>query len=398
MPAAGPTPLRKRSPFPDEVARALADEANLARLAEVHDPARLRAARHLGNDHRHRAAGQRGAAAAAGLHRPLRRAGHALARPDQGRPLRPGDPHPRTAVSERLAARRETTVSRFIARHGRPPTAAERAAMALFPGRYRNPDGTAAVTYQWFHLRFKAWVDELDIGRWVAHQARHTLATSLLRHGATLTHIRRYLGHVSDRMAEHYIQLSHSDLEDVLQHVWVAGPGTASPGTLLSGPATPDHPRAGPGARDRPVAAQHPRRRRVLHLPARRRRRRLPVEPGLPQLRQLRAVRRRPALLAAQTRAVVLHRRTRPRRRHRRLPARSLRARPRPPSTGWKPPWPGSACSTTRSPWTCAAPRTTSSGSGTSGSAPPSSPAPPQTPTPSPTTSRRGRRRAGGTA
>ncbi|HET9969490.1 MAG TPA: tyrosine-type recombinase/integrase [Streptosporangiaceae bacterium] len=111
--------------------------------------------------------------------------------------------------------------------------------MALFPGRYRNPDGTAAVTYQWFHLRFKAWVDELDIGRWVPHQARHTLATSLLRHGATFTHIRRYLGHVSDRMAEHYIQLSHSDLEDVLQHVWVAGPGTPSPGTLLSGPATP---------------------------------------------------------------------------------------------------------------------------------------------------------------
>jgi hypothetical protein len=28
------------------------------------------------------------------------------------------------------------------------------------------------------------------------------LPTSL-RHGATLTHIRRYLGHVSDRMAEH---------------------------------------------------------------------------------------------------------------------------------------------------------------------------------------------------
>jgi len=53
----------------------------------------------------------------------------------------------------------------------------------------------------------------------------HTLATSLLRHGATLTHIRRYLGHVSDRMAEHYTQLSHSDLEDVLQHVGVAGRG-----------------------------------------------------------------------------------------------------------------------------------------------------------------------------
>jgi hypothetical protein len=60
-----------------------------------------------------------------------------------------------------------------------------------------------------------------------------------LRHGATLTHIRRYLGQVSDRMAEHYVHLSHSDLEDILQHVWVAGPGTASPGQLLAGDAAP---------------------------------------------------------------------------------------------------------------------------------------------------------------
>ena len=35
------------------------------------------------------------------------------------------------------------------------------------------------------------------------------------------------------------------------------------------------------------------------------------------------------------------------------------------PSTGWKLPWPASGSSTTRSPWTCASPRTTSSGSGT---------------------------------
>jgi hypothetical protein len=61
----------------------------------------------------------------------------------------------------------------------------------------------------------------------------------VLRHGATLTHIRRYLGQVSDRMAEHYVHLSHSDLEDILQHVWVAGPGTASPGQLLAGDAAP---------------------------------------------------------------------------------------------------------------------------------------------------------------
>ncbi len=38
MPAAGGAPLRARRPFPDEVARALADEDNLARLASTYDP------------------------------------------------------------------------------------------------------------------------------------------------------------------------------------------------------------------------------------------------------------------------------------------------------------------------------------------------------------------------
>ena len=80
---------------------------------------------------------------------------------------------------------------------------------------------------------------ELDLGHCVPHQARHTLATNLLRAGASLTHIRRYLGQVSDRMAEHYVHLSNSDLEDVLQQVWVAGPGTANPGELLTSDTSP---------------------------------------------------------------------------------------------------------------------------------------------------------------
>ncbi|MER6722409.1 hypothetical protein [Streptomyces halstedii] len=57
--------------------------------------------------------------------------------------------------------------------------------------------------------------------------------------GATLTHIRRYLGHISDRMAEHYVHLTQSDLDNVLQHVWVAGPGTTRPGELLTSDTTP---------------------------------------------------------------------------------------------------------------------------------------------------------------
>ena len=107
------------------------------------------------------------------------------------------------------------------------------------PDHYRNHDGSIALTYQWFHRRFRDWIAELDLGHCVPHQARHTLATNLLRAGASLTHIRRYLGQVSDRMAEHYVHLSNSDLEDVLQQVWVAGPGTANPGELLTSDTSP---------------------------------------------------------------------------------------------------------------------------------------------------------------
>jgi Phage integrase family len=93
------------------------------------------------------------------------------------------------------------------------------------------------VSYTWFHSAFKPWAEGLDVGHVVAHQARHTMATRLLAHGATLSHIRRYLGHVSDRMAEHYAKVAVSEIEDILQHVWVAGPGAAVPGKLLSGGA-----------------------------------------------------------------------------------------------------------------------------------------------------------------
>jgi hypothetical protein len=91
------------------------------------------------------------------------------------------------------------------------------------------------LSYSWFSTGFQQWIAELKLGTCVPHQARHTLATTLLRHGASLTHIRRYLGQVSDRMAEHYTHVAVFEIEDVLQHVWVAGPAAPHPGELLSG-------------------------------------------------------------------------------------------------------------------------------------------------------------------
>jgi integrase len=238
MPAPGKIIVRTRSPFPDGVARALADETNLQTLAATYDP----------------------------FDRGLRDAWEAIIvtgrRCSEVLKLRldclgrhGGLPmlwHDQTKVGnydaairipehlyQRLEARQHKTVALFTACHNRPPTTEERTHLALFPSNQRNSDGRRHLSYQWFHRGFKAWIDELDIGRWVPHQARHSLATSLLRAGASLTHIRRYLGQVSERMAEHYVHLTQSDLENVLQHVWVAGPGTANPGELLTGDLAP---------------------------------------------------------------------------------------------------------------------------------------------------------------
>ncbi|WP_236669846.1 tyrosine-type recombinase/integrase [Streptomyces antimycoticus] len=238
MPYAGNETLRARRPFPDDVARALADDANLTRLAQVHDP----------DDLGIREVWETIVLTGRRVNEVLkvrwdcigRYGGLAMFWHDQSKV---GNYDVAIRIPDRLydllAERQRKTLDRFVARHGRPPTSGQRAKLALFPSTMRNPEGATALSYTWFNRTFRGWVDELDLGQLVPHQARHTLATNLLRAGATLTHIRRYLGQVSDRMAEHYVHLTSSDLENVLQHVWVAGPGTAQPGELLAGENTP---------------------------------------------------------------------------------------------------------------------------------------------------------------
>ena len=237
-PAAGTRIRRSRAPFTDEVARALADEANLQKLARDHDPF----------DRGLRDAWETIIVTG-------RRCGEVLSlRLDclgsyGGLPVlwhdqtKVGSYDQALRIPERacqmLQARQRKTLALFQERNNRPPTAEERARMALFPTNFRNRDCRHPLSYRWLYKGFRNWTEGLDIGRWVPHQARHSLATSLLRAGASLSHVRRYLGHVSDRMAEHYIHLTQSDLEDVLQQIWVAGPGAASPGELLAGEAAP---------------------------------------------------------------------------------------------------------------------------------------------------------------
>lgn len=138
---------------------------------------------------------------------------------------------------QRIQQRQDKTVTRFIQRFGRPPTPQERLKIALFPRKQKNRRMLESVSYGWFSDGFRAWVDTLDIAHVVAHQARHTLATNLLKNGADLSHVKRYLGQFSERMAEHYVHLANTDprLEEALNSLWVAGPGSAEPGLMLSG-------------------------------------------------------------------------------------------------------------------------------------------------------------------
>lgn len=225
----------RRRPFPDEVARALADEDNLRNL-ESFDIAD-RGMRDIWE-----------ALVVTG-----RRCGEVLDVRLECISRLNGLPmfwHDQTKVGnydeairiperlyQRIEKRQAKTIDRFIQRHGRPPTPEERRKIALFPRKTANRDLIKGSAYSWFNGGFRDWVDTLDIAHCVPHQARHTLATNLLRHGANLAHVKRYLGQVSERMAEHYVHLANTDprLEDALNAVWVAGPGTAQPGAVLSG-------------------------------------------------------------------------------------------------------------------------------------------------------------------
>lgn len=224
----------RRRPFPDDVARALADEDNLARLETLdHDDRGLRDI--------WEALILTGRRASEVLDVRLECIGRYNNLPmfwhDQ---TKVGNYDQAIRIPEqlyqRIERRQATTVSRFTQTRGRPPSGPERLRLALFPRRHTNREGVKSVSYPWFNHLFRAWVDQLDIGHCVPHQARHTLATNLLRNGAGVAHVKRYLGQVSERMAEHYVHLANTDpaLEDALNAVWVAGPGSADPGQLLS--------------------------------------------------------------------------------------------------------------------------------------------------------------------
>lgn len=237
LPAGGRIPQRTRSPFSDDTAQALADPANLEVLAAADTTDR--GARDIWETIT--ATGRRGGEVlelrldCIAIHNGIPRLWHDQTKVENyNEAIRIPE-----RVYRRLDERRTKTLANFERRYGRRPTAEERPHMALFPRKYKNPRGEHAVTHPWFSRLFREWVGELELGAAVPHQARHTLATKLLAAGASLHHIKKFLGHVSERMSEHYAKVALSEIDDVLHHVWVAGPGAARPGKLLSEGVTP---------------------------------------------------------------------------------------------------------------------------------------------------------------
>jgi integrase len=143
-------------------------------------------------------------------------------------------------VYEVIKERQTKTAERFRLRFGRQMTASERRSVALFPTTVKNPNLERAISTEKFSSAFNQWISELDLGRVVPHQARHTLATRLVEAGAPMVAVKQVLGHVSERMSEHYVTLAGDFVEPYLQQVWVRGAGSAEPGELVLQPSDLD--------------------------------------------------------------------------------------------------------------------------------------------------------------
>lgn len=145
----------------------------------------------------------------------------------------PGD------VYDLVRARQAKTVERFRRRHGAEPTASQRRAIALFPSPVTNPSFERSISASKFTVSFKAWIEseQVRLPGHTTHQARHTLATRLVNAGASMAHVKRVLGHVSERMGDSYVLIAGSQVEPFLQQVWVTGPGNPEPGRIVLTPS-----------------------------------------------------------------------------------------------------------------------------------------------------------------
>ncbi len=135
-----------------------------------------------------------------------------------------------------IRERQKKTAERYRLKFGIVPTGKTAQKIALFPSTQQNSHFRSAIAIATFQDRFKKWLEEIELPGHVSHQARHTLATRLVDAGAPMVVVKQILGHVSERMSEHYTLISSAKIEPYLQQVWVKGPGSRTPGELVRTP------------------------------------------------------------------------------------------------------------------------------------------------------------------
>ncbi len=135
-----------------------------------------------------------------------------------------------------IRERQQKTAERYRLKYGVIPTGKTAQKIALFPSAQQNSHFLSAIAIATFQDRFKKWLEDIELPGHVSHQARHTLATRLVDAGAPMVVVKQILGHVSERMSEHYTLISSAKIEPYLQQVWVKGPGSRTPGELVRTP------------------------------------------------------------------------------------------------------------------------------------------------------------------
>ena len=135
-----------------------------------------------------------------------------------------------------IRERQQKTAERYRLKFGIVPTGKTAQKIALFPSTQQNSHFLSAIAIATFQDRFKKWLQDIELPGHVSHQARHTLATRLVDAGAPMVVVKQILGHVSERMSEHYTLISSAKIEPYLQQVWVKGPGSKTPGELVRTP------------------------------------------------------------------------------------------------------------------------------------------------------------------
>ncbi len=84
----------------------------------------------------------------------------------------------------------------------------------LFVSKYRKPLSARAVEHLFHKYLTLAWIEDAS-----PHTLRHTMATHMIKSGATLRSVQEMLGHANIQTTNRYVSLAEEQLhKDVQEH------------------------------------------------------------------------------------------------------------------------------------------------------------------------------------